>query len=493
VQGVNPKSFQVLSDLGRLMYLDADNQLNQYDITSNKSLPQVSLGTRPPLKHYDIIDVVCDQTSGRIYTLNSNWILEIWNLEQNSSLPQKRLAVCTNEGNKDFISLYYKQTFNNSKPRFLSLAEHNQQILVVNTSCVDGSVVFIDPISFSVLKKMQLRYQDYEVPKAIRESIFALRKVLGNLVHNKRKSAVDIFKDIIDPQLNGEIRIRSFVNKLVELDNSLKADDLYRICSVLDADNNGCISLEEFIQICDPEGDDQLTQTDFERKKQEEEMFDKMWPEWVVSQGKVPEAKEVLSKMYEHCVSQKGIEPETLFGLYDYKDTGMTTVDHFTRIIDKMFSQILSQEQKDLVLRLAAPTINKEVNFRDFCKFLNKRFIRTFKKMDPVDQGSDQQVKELDYLLRKEASLNYALRKAAELNLDLRTIFLKNDPNNLSVIPRAKFYRILDELPLGLLKKELDEIFDSDLSFDNYGNVDYTVILNSDIFVALERQRLRRF
>jgi hypothetical protein len=87
VMGVQPKTLQTLNELGQIMYLDSDNQLNQYDIPTNRSLPPVNLGTRPPLKHYDIIDMVCDQTSGRIYTLNMNWILEIWNIEQNVSLP----------------------------------------------------------------------------------------------------------------------------------------------------------------------------------------------------------------------------------------------------------------------------------------------------------------------------------------------------------------------------------------------------------------------
>lgn len=86
--------------------------------------------------------------------------------------------MCSNEGGKDYIGLYYRQTFQNSKPRFLSLQESNQQILVVNTSCVDGSIVFIDPISFSVLKKIQLRYQDYEIPKAIKQAIIHLKEVL---------------------------------------------------------------------------------------------------------------------------------------------------------------------------------------------------------------------------------------------------------------------------------------------------------------------------
>ena len=38
---------------------------------------------------------------------------------------------------------------------------------------------------------------------------------------------------------------------------------------------------------------------------------------------------------------------------------------------------------------------------------------------------------------------------------------------------------------------ELAEVIDNDLNFDNYGNVDYTGILSSDIFVTLEAKRLR--
>ena len=136
------------------MFLNSSNQLSQYDMATARALKSVNLGTRPPLKHYDIIDMVCDQRSGRIYTLNSNWILEIWNIEQNASFPQKRISVCSNESGKDVIGMFYKSTLNGAKPKFLSLQESNQQILVVNTSCVDGSFVFIDPISFSMLKKI---------------------------------------------------------------------------------------------------------------------------------------------------------------------------------------------------------------------------------------------------------------------------------------------------------------------------------------------------
>lgn len=98
---------------------------------------------------------------------------------------------------------------------------------------------------------------------------------------------------------------------------------------------------------------------------------------------------------------------------------------------------------------------------------------------------------ELERILTKEASLNYILRKSAELHIDLRKEFVSADPLELSVLPRVKMWNILINLPLGINEKELAEIFENDLNFDNYGNVDYTGIMNSDIFVALENKRLR--
>ena len=65
------------------MFLDNQSQLAQFELATKKANPHpMNLGTRPPLKHYAIIDIVCDQRSGRVYTINSNWILEIWNLNQ---------------------------------------------------------------------------------------------------------------------------------------------------------------------------------------------------------------------------------------------------------------------------------------------------------------------------------------------------------------------------------------------------------------------------
>jgi len=58
--GVSAKSLQPFNALGKVMFLNAQNQLQQFDVATKKNLPPVSLGTRPPLKHYNIIDMVVD-------------------------------------------------------------------------------------------------------------------------------------------------------------------------------------------------------------------------------------------------------------------------------------------------------------------------------------------------------------------------------------------------------------------------------------------------
>jgi len=112
---------------------------------------------------------------------------------------------------------------------------------------------------------------------------------------------------------------------------------------------------------------------------------------------------------------------------------------------------------------------------------------------DAIDTGRQKTALEieLERPLVKEASLSYILRKAASLQMDLRKEFVSKDPLELSVLSRVKFWGILIALPLGLDESDLSEVFDNDLNFDNYGNVDYTSILNMDIFVALEAKRIR--
>ncbi len=181
------------------------------------------------------------------------------------------------------------------------------------------------------------------------------------------------------------------------------------------------------------------------------------------------------------------------------QDSGLCTMQEFQRIIRIFFGEVVNEEDLKLILKLTQQSSDARIMYRDFCKFLNKRFVRTFKQSSANQNsvGDEETIKtktpleiELERPTTKEASLSYILRKSAELQIDLRREFLAHDPLELSVIPRITFWGILLNLPLGLNSDELSEVFDNDLNFDNYGNVDYVIIINSDVFVALERKRI---
>ena len=176
-------------------------------------------------------------------------------------------------------------------------------------------------------------------------------------------------------------------------------------------------------------------------------------------------------------------------------------------MIQIFFGEVLEVDEIDLLMKLTVTRNDHKIFYREFCKFMDKRLVRTYKNIQirknagHSKSSRDSQTvnimdtktpleTELESPLRKEASLTYILRKASELLIDLRKEFISSDPLELSVISRTQFWGMILGLPLGLNEVELDEIFDNDLNFDNCGNVDYTSVLNSDMFVALEKRRI---
>ena len=64
------------------------------------------------------------------------------------------------------------------------------------------------------------------------------------------------------------------------MEPTLKQDDLYKLCSVLDNDGNGSITFDEFLYYFEHLEDDNMT--DFEKRKADEELYENIWPDWVV-------------------------------------------------------------------------------------------------------------------------------------------------------------------------------------------------------------------
>lgn len=76
-------------------------------------------------------------------------------------------------------------------------------------------------------------------------------------------------------------------------------------------------------------------------------------------------------------------------------------------------------------MKLTTSTVDTRIRYREFCKLLSKRFVKTFKfavkdtSETDGDEDSGKQKSALELELErptvKEASLSYILRKAAEL------------------------------------------------------------------------------
>lgn len=57
-------------------------------------------------------------------------------------------------------------------------------------------------------------------------------------------------------------------------------------------------------------------------------------------------------------VNKHGTTPENAFGLYDTKDTGLTSLNDFKRILKIFFKEVLDEETKDIdfITKLAKVT-----------------------------------------------------------------------------------------------------------------------------------------
>jgi len=110
------------------MYMDKEGIFYQYDITNREKCRPINISSRIPLNKSEIIDVVFNEKTSSFYTLNRNWVLEVWELHQNISVPVSSMKVITEiSDDKQLLEDSYpsKRTFKGVFPQFLSLSRPN--------------------------------------------------------------------------------------------------------------------------------------------------------------------------------------------------------------------------------------------------------------------------------------------------------------------------------------------------------------------------------
>jgi len=203
-----PRSLGVSTMTGRLGYLDKEGNLLEYDIPNQQKLRGINISSKVPLKKTKIMDYVFDDKAGRIYILTDSWMLEVWEIHQELSVPVNRLKILTEEFDPKVIDSAYQKRFGDTFPEFMTLSCNSHQLLIVNCSAVNNSIVFVDPVSVSVFSQIYLKQDDYKVPTNLTKILHFLKPKLDEMAKN-----IETFEHVFSRYTkthNNEITLNKF-------------------------------------------------------------------------------------------------------------------------------------------------------------------------------------------------------------------------------------------------------------------------------------------
>lgn len=109
--------------------------------------------------------------------LKENWDLELWSIFQQQKSPRIKIRLIQNPGEGTPIDLVFKNRHMGIFPRFLSLSE-NGEFLIVNTSSINSSVMFIDPQTLSILNQTIFKPSDYKTPFNLDKILYELKPLI---------------------------------------------------------------------------------------------------------------------------------------------------------------------------------------------------------------------------------------------------------------------------------------------------------------------------
>ncbi len=138
-----------------------------------------------------------------------------------------------------------------------------------------------------------------------------------------------------------------------------------------------------------------------------------------------------------------------------------------------------------MLTRLADLQGDAKIEYQEFCKLLDKNLL----KSDPSSEEAERILREP---LTHKNDLPTLIRKCFENGINLRELFKKEDKFKQGLIERDSLYQILENLPLGYSPQDIYEIFRDSAIFDAHGNADYTIILQHEVYIILDKLRCQR-
>lgn len=320
-----PRSLCISSSTGRLVYMDKEGSVEQFDMANRQELKKLSLGSKIPLKRSKIIDFVFDNKAGRIYTLTDSWMLEVWEIHQELSIPISRLKIISEHFDPSTIDMSYHNRYGDVFPEFITLSTNTHQLLIVNCSCVNNSIVFVDPVSLSIFSQIFLKQDDYKIPNSLNKILTMLKPQFDDMskraetferafaeVLSKRDNALVISKFDFVPAFRKKFKIPA-----------IKDGELGDLFVFLDQDADGYITVDDLSFLVE------MAKMQVMKKKEDKITVP------VSLQNLEPGPMKALQKLIEF-VKRTKLNLIEAFKIFDSNNSGSISAAEFFAVLDQL-------------------------------------------------------------------------------------------------------------------------------------------------------------
>ena len=487
VLDIIPRSLHISNTMGRILQVSKDSILHEIDISNGTKLNNLNLGAQIPLKSSKILDIAFDSNENRLYVLTDKWILEIWELHQNLTVPLNRIRILPYRKNYQEIleRVYSVRNYAGDFPHFLVLSSNNPKEILINCSAINNSVVFFDPVSMSVSTQIFLNLRDYRLTRKLARNINKITEKLQEI----QKTGVN-FEDMfhlnknpaIIPSISFETFRAFFRKNFGSIVNS--SDDIEEILAFINQKNDNLISKDEFLFLFE------LPKI-LNLKKSSENSLDLAGISGSAPDGSLnynprlneltEKAMKILKKMGDFFRKSK-MSPENAFKIFDTNDSGHISVYEFNKIVDQISGFSASEEEKEELIGLFDKDKNGTVEFKEFLSIYSQ-LVNNVNRDDEVTSGTNVPARNNLILL---------FEKCFEAGIDIEEEFLRLDQYLEGNLEYTLFKNVLKWIPAGLLDQEIDTILNKEVVYSENGRVNYLVFIQNPVFRQMKLKYLLR-
>jgi len=465
VVNVLPRTLWAVGQIGRVGLVDSKAALQQFDLSTGQSFQPIHVGRSVPLREVPLLAVCCDPKSLRLYLLDKQWLLEVWELHHPSPGPLLQLPVLAKPIGADYVQAHYPDRTNDLYPTILEVAA--SQMLLVNATSADGCVYFFNPVSMTIERKLRMDISELETPASVLTALQHFASVLQQC-EALGVSQTQAFQ-LMDKNGDNELSKDELRAGLSDLKVQISEEDLQGLVTAMDIDGSGRVSLQEFRECL-------TLQMRLEEMKMRKEKANYAVPDWVNSLNANTAAREALFKLFQ-AFDRKGYDPVQLFSIFDTNNSGVIARVEFERTLMQLLSPLVTQTEIDLLTHLADRDNSGAINYREFTELLDRR------NLTPVQSDA------LNSSLVPRDSITYVQQRCLELGVDLLKLFQAETGS----MTKPRLSRLLLTLPLGLEPQDIVTICERDIHFDPEGCFDYEELFRTEAYSVLVEAAEIRF